>query len=183
MTHVKGTGQLQHHFWGTYHASIAIQTANKPSADDAAKALGDGWKAVENGKVTGVIFHGKDPELDAALNKLEEFGVQRKLVTSCAKSIDFGEKFSVTIPVIPAEQKGLGLSQTCKIQWIDNQGNATPDNNPAVGMAVVEFFDREGKPSHKREFPICQDHLGRMPGHSCLRRDGTKLSQWTFQAE
>lgn len=73
------------------------------------------------------------------------------------------------------------MNDTCKIQWVDSQGNPTPDDNPAVGIATVQFFDRSGNFSHKREFPICSCHLVRMPTRTNLRHDGSKLSQWSFE--
>lgn len=62
----------------------------------------------------------------------------------------------------------------CAIQWIDKQGNSTPDDNPAVAMA---HFHKPiwalpcGGPGNKiigysdeieRSFPICQAHLDRV---------------------
>jgi hypothetical protein len=52
---------------------------------------------------------------------------------------------------------------TCKIQWIDKQGNATPDSNPAIGR--VRTIDRHeqyhGRTIHfpaSGWFPICAEH-------------------------
>lgn len=47
---------------------------------------------------------------------------------------------------------------TCEIQWIvPEKGDIpTPDSNPAVGF-VVSFANPE------RAYPICADHLKRMP--------------------
>lgn len=57
---------------------------------------------------------------------------------------------------------------TCKIQWVDNQGNPTPDDNPAVALAVCQCSDCglahgiEGSPvivPDSRPYPICAQHL------------------------
>jgi len=48
----------------------------------------------------------------------------------------------------------------CRIQWIDSEGNPTPDNNPGIGEA--RCFTREDRPPSSW-FPICPDHLKRMP--------------------
>lgn len=46
----------------------------------------------------------------------------------------------------------------CCIQWIDNHGNPTPDNNEAIGMAVCydpKSFGNAGC----QPIPICKDHF------------------------
>lgn len=60
--------------------------------------------------------------------------------------------------------------QTCKIQWIDDSGNPTPDDNPAIGTAfVIAHIDHaiaaRGGNSYIEEskhFPICADHVSRL---------------------
>ena len=57
---------------------------------------------------------------------------------------------------------------TCNIQWIDEQGNPTPDTNPAIGIVTCHSvsFGKEGS----RPFFICAEHAKR------LRED--ELSDW-----
>lgn len=51
---------------------------------------------------------------------------------------------------------------TCKIQWIDDAGNPTPDSNPAITEVRCVFSGSPGsKPSEW--FPICAEHLKQMP--------------------
>ena len=45
---------------------------------------------------------------------------------------------------------------TCQIQWIDQKGNPTPDNNYSVGMATC-YNDLP-----RRSFHICKKHAKRM---------------------
>jgi hypothetical protein len=50
----------------------------------------------------------------------------------------------VTYPMFPSKVP------TCAIQWIDCRGEPTPDENPAIGLAVLR--------SDNRKFPICAEH-------------------------
>jgi len=63
----------------------------------------------------------------------------------------------------------------CKIQWVNSEGEATPDENPAVGIARIEF--RSGE---IRQFPICSEHLKKMPQEACFDSQGRFRSRWTF---
>ena len=77
--------------------------------------------------------------------------------------------------------------QKCAIQWIDESGNPTPDNNPAVGVAT-STINGEAK-----SFPICENHLERMPTPAAYlesarriqARTGTPIVNpndgWTFK--
>jgi hypothetical protein len=50
----------------------------------------------------------------------------------------------------------------CKIKWIDREGKETPDDNPAIGYAVVTFPD--GSKGHP--IPICAAHAEQAKGFS-----------------
>lgn len=93
---ITAEGQLRHHFWGDYHASIYLHFA---SDIDAAVALAHAlpeWKA--NPKAPSVIgFHGKGAALESQLAALEALGADMAKVNSVAKSIDVGEPFTITI--------------------------------------------------------------------------------------
>lgn len=93
---MRAKGQLKHHFWGTYAASVWLVFE---SATEAAVALAGpfaAWKA--NPKHPDTIgFHGSDPQLQAQLNILAAHGADLKRVSSLAKSIDYGEPFEVDI--------------------------------------------------------------------------------------
>lgn len=49
---------------------------------------------------------------------------------------------------------------TCQIEWIDEQGNPTPDTNPAIGVATCHSvsFGKEGS----RPLFICAEHAARI---------------------
>lgn len=55
----------------------------------------------------------------------------------------------------------------CQIQWIDDKGNPTPDENEAVGHVYVEehvYIRPDGtgvKIDRSKDFGICADHLKR----------------------
>ncbi len=63
----------------------------------------------------------------------------------------------------------------CEIQWVDDHGDPTPDPNPAVGTAQCLGYACPSNPAYRpqpsREYPICADHLLRMPedGHWIFR--------------
>jgi hypothetical protein len=70
---------------------------------------------------------------------------------------------------------------TCKIQWIDDKGTPTPDENPAIGEVRVEAY-REPYPTavngyidHPTSewFPICADHARRLSDRG--------MGHWTFK--
>ena len=67
----------------------------------------------------------------------------------------------------------------CQIQWIDCKGTPTPDNNEAVGFAVLA----------DRKFPVCADHakgIGYNWSHHshddvrCTHRSSDP-AHWTFE--
>jgi hypothetical protein len=64
----------------------------------------------------------------------------------------------------------------CECRWIDKHGEPTPDENPAVGLAVIKFFSPV---LEEKSFPICEAHLARMPvGRNFFH--GEPFSEWSF---
>lgn len=59
---------------------------------------------------------------------------------------------------------------TCAIQWIDKQGNPTPDTNPAVALIQcmgIYSVERVGYvPEPSEVFPCCAEHLKQIPYHN-----------------
>lgn len=102
-TFVQGEGLLQHHFWGSYAASIAIVFATPAEAHDALATLGGSWKL---GQRSGraVVWHGAAADADATVKRLVDYGADPEKITSVKKSIDHGEPFHVVIPTRPSEQ-------------------------------------------------------------------------------
>ena len=55
------------------------------------------------------------------------------------------------------------MVDTCRIQWVDENGRTTPDQNPMVGFAWTVERDEviEGRKIHTSSsvrFPICAEH-------------------------
>jgi hypothetical protein len=92
---------------------------------------------------------------------------------------------SLSSPIPPSNWKQLGEVATklvCQIQWIDKQGNPTPDNNPAIQL--VRTIERNeviaGRMVHfsaSQWFCICAEHskqLGELGMHiwECVPLEG-----------
>ena len=68
----------------------------------------------------------------------------------------------------------------CAIKWVDEQGNATPDENESIGSVmlpdrVIQLSDGRGvKVEASSWFPICAAHAKQLtaPG----------MEQWIFKA-
>lgn len=103
---VKANGQLAHHFWGEYFATIALGFANTTEAYLAQKTLGTDWKLGKKSS-TALVWHGNREQLNALKKVLGSFGADLKKIDSIAKSIDYGEPFTVTIPVTDPNQMNL----------------------------------------------------------------------------
>jgi len=105
---VKARGQLKHHFWGTYVASVWLVFDSPLDAEVARSQVFTEWKTNPEHLDT-IGFHGSDPLLTAQLDLLEAHGADRDLVESCAKSIDYGEPFTVDV-------------QGVELAWLEAQG-------------------------------------------------------------
>ena len=93
---MKARGQLKHHFWGTYAASVWLTFENATDAEIARSKVFTDWKANPAHPDT-IGFHGTDPALREQLNLLAAHGADLSLVESCATSIDYGEPFTVDV--------------------------------------------------------------------------------------
>lgn len=96
---IKGQGQAKHHFHGTYSATIGIYFGSEEEAKKALEKLGSKWIIPQQVKPLGLVANASGDELDAIIAQLVSFGAKEKKILSCAKSIDFGEKFEIEIPV------------------------------------------------------------------------------------
>jgi len=56
------------------------------------------WKQSEKNPRGAIVFAG-GPDVDAIVDRLAELGADREKIVSLAKSIDHGEKFTVSIEV------------------------------------------------------------------------------------
>ena len=91
-------GLLQHHFWGTYHASIVLMFEGAEEAGDALKILTGNW--VQSKKDPCGVYGTFDrEELTPIESQLAAFGADLDKMNSLEKSIDFGEEFTIAMEV------------------------------------------------------------------------------------
>lgn len=100
---IKGNGLLQHHFWGTYCATMCVEFNSPEDAVLVLLVFGDTWEQDKKAK-NCIVFHGSDPELEIEINKLVGFGADKNKICSLAKSIDYGEEFTVKVNVPNPDQ-------------------------------------------------------------------------------
>jgi len=86
-------GQLRHHFWGEYYATIVLIFSSKEEAEQAQRTVFTNWK--QHDEI--LSFHGTGDQLTVEEERLVAHGADRKKLTSLAKSIDRGEPFTVTV--------------------------------------------------------------------------------------
>lgn len=101
----KAKGQLRHHFWGTYYATIALDFGKPEVAKqflESGKLLGD-WKQSKDRDSCLVTMVDNDG-LDLLVEQLVGWGAEKKKITSVAKSIDFGEPFWIECSIPVGEQ-------------------------------------------------------------------------------
>ena len=108
MNRIQGKGQLAHHFWGTSLCSIVVGFDSPEHAQDAMVVLNQGldtevpWKVGRDPSY--LVWGGGSKDLAKCKGILARFGADPDKVDSMAKSIDYGEPFEVTIPVVCEEQ-------------------------------------------------------------------------------
>lgn len=107
-------GQLQHHFWGDYRATIVLLFALDYLAQRALAKL-PGFEP-HPGDKKALVYHGGGADLKAVEALLVGYGANHKKLTSLAKSIDYGEPFTITVDLTPEatgpqpeQQRLLGL--------------------------------------------------------------------------
>jgi hypothetical protein len=111
-----GQGIARHHFWGDYKATITVaflQThLTAPEMLEAVKTALPSFDVDEDEDTGRVIayFIGGDKALDTAVTELVAAGAERSKILSIARSIDWGEQFTVDITPLPTEvQQHLSL--------------------------------------------------------------------------
>ena len=111
---IHGTGRLQHHFWGDYHATLALRFDTREMASSAIPKLvpvgfPKSWSLFPDGKpVVGIFVNSK--ELDTLIEHLVSLGADRDAITSHKHSIDYGEPFGVIVCVEDPAQQQLPLA-------------------------------------------------------------------------
>ena len=107
-TTVIGTGQLRHRFWGDYSAVIAIGFSSEEDALLALPTLKVGWSISES-DAKYLVWIGDSESLDLQKKNLASFGADESKIDSLKYSVDYGEKFNVTIPVTFVDPNQLSL--------------------------------------------------------------------------
>ena len=98
-----GSGLAAHHFHGNYWASFALAFDTEEEAAAACRVLGAPWEVRprRDGRATGVRCQASDLDggVERIVAQLVSFGAERGAILSLAKSVDYGEPFTVTIPL------------------------------------------------------------------------------------
>lgn len=97
---ITAEGRLKHHFWGEYRATIALKFATPELAAQALPQFPD-WKQSEI-VPSALTFFGDRDAVTKQEDLLVTLGADRRKISSLAKSIDFGEAFTVTVDLTPA---------------------------------------------------------------------------------
>lgn len=91
---MKANGQLKHHFWGEYAATIVLVFDSIDSANLAKTGAFSNWDLIEKDVLK---FHGSGDALSIEEEKLITHGADPQKLRSLAKSIDYGEPFTITL--------------------------------------------------------------------------------------
>ncbi len=72
----------------------------------------------------------------------------------------------------------------CEIQWVDDDGKPTPDENEAIGHAwrvayVGQYSGRGVKHEESKHYPVCAAHRARMIADEKDDPEGAK--HWRFE--
>ena len=104
---VSAKGQLRHRFFGQYSAVIGLKFDCPGDAIAALPKLGAGWSRHETVD-HALIWVGDSDALKACETTLERFGAEKRKIASLAKSVDYGEPFSITVEVEDPNQLTIG---------------------------------------------------------------------------
>ncbi len=96
--HISARGILRHHFWGDYRATITLHV-ERPEYLPAVLAALPAFKT-DAAHPTSCGYHGGGEELKAQEDRLVDLGADRKAITSLAHSIDHGDPFVITVPML-----------------------------------------------------------------------------------
>jgi hypothetical protein len=96
-TGIIGTGRLRHCWFGEYAATIVVQWHTPALALQSLEAFP--MFEIHAAEPRAIHFHGGGTDLKAAEAALKAHGADMRKVGSLARSIDFGEPFTVTIPL------------------------------------------------------------------------------------
>lgn len=100
---VRAKGRLRHRWWGEYSAVIILQFPDPDSAQAAApKLTPEGsdveWKPLpQNPEALTAVLDIK--QLSAVKRHFAAMGADIKKIDSLQKSVDYGEPFTITVPL------------------------------------------------------------------------------------
>ncbi len=103
---IKANGQLRHHFWGDYAATIALEFANEVEAAFAKAKLVSGWTVAKNSP-RALIWHGGGGDFAVCKAELVKLGADENKIASMRFSVDYGEKFDIVMEVDDPKQLKL----------------------------------------------------------------------------
>jgi hypothetical protein len=92
-------GQLRHHFWGDYKATIVLKF-HSPVLASAAVAQLPGFNVHER-DTSALVFFGGGEQLKLVEALLVSLGADRKKIRSVRYSIDYGERFEIAVDLTP----------------------------------------------------------------------------------
>ncbi|TXH17011.1 MAG: hypothetical protein E6R03_04630 [Hyphomicrobiaceae bacterium] len=112
---IRASGQLRHRFWGRYSVRIGLKFEGMEEAKQGFRilkeALPKDMKPIVNacgqlwtpgaflvGDLPMVALEVDQDDMGAVKDMLEKFGADRKKIASVATSIDFGERFEISLP-------------------------------------------------------------------------------------
>lgn len=96
---VRARGRLRHRFWGEYSAVIALEFGSVEQARAALPVLAESepWHLSREPRCLVAVVN--RTALDRIKLQLWRFGADEKAIDSCRTSIDYGEPFTVDVPV------------------------------------------------------------------------------------
>lgn len=103
---IKAKGQLRHCFFGKYSALIALVFEDASQAKQALPRLGEGWGFGDKSD-KALIWSGDSNSLVECKKMLGYLGADVEKIDSVAKSVDFGEPFSIEMDVPNPKQMEL----------------------------------------------------------------------------
>jgi hypothetical protein len=97
---IRGDGRLRHRFHGDYSAVIVLKFATPTHAERARTVLGSDLWQIPPDFNTAIVWTGNSDALACMKLKLAQVGADADKIDSLRTSIDYGEPFTVAIPVL-----------------------------------------------------------------------------------
>lgn len=106
---IQGRGQLRHHFWGSYFATISLEFTNPRETQIALNSglLLEDWAVSNIDNILICTAGDENGSLNKIINNLVSLGAKRKKIASIAHSVDFGDPFKICIETANPDQLDL----------------------------------------------------------------------------